>query len=75
MLLKNAIVCIAVFVEVVLGSFLVRDFRRGIIFTHLGTYRRNEQRRAFWFWTTNYFVLLFLALCATIAAVFLLPSS
>ena len=73
MWLKYAIISLAVLAELALASFLIRDFRRGIIFTHLGTFRRKEHARAFWFWITNYFGGLFLALGATIAAAFLLP--
>jgi hypothetical protein len=74
MWIKSAIVVAIILAVMTLGSFLVRDFRRGVIFTHLGTYRRDEQPRGFWFWAVNYFGLLFLALCAAVVGFLFLPS-
>ncbi|MGD0192392.1 MAG: hypothetical protein ABSD74_16770 [Rhizomicrobium sp.] len=34
---------------------LVRDFKDGAIYSHLGTFRRADQPIAFWVWTVGYF--------------------
>jgi hypothetical protein len=74
MLLKDAMIAAIVLGAAGLGAFLIRDFKNGIIYSHLGIYRRDEQPRAFWFWTTNYFGFLALVISAAIGALLFLPS-
>jgi hypothetical protein len=66
MWLKLAIVLALALAMALLGTFLARDFKRGIVHTHIGTYRRTESLGTFWFWTVSYFALLVLAVCAAL---------
>jgi hypothetical protein len=59
-LLKLAIIGALATALMFLARNLHRDFKEGVIHSHLGTFRRNDQPRAFWFWTSNYFILTLL---------------
>jgi hypothetical protein len=64
--LEAALILALILATVSLGVFLIRDFRRGVIHTTWGTYRRIEQPGPFWFWTANHFVLLVFVLCVAV---------
>ena len=50
-----------------LAAGLRRDDRDGKISTHLGTFNREDSPVEFWFWRTNYGVIIVLAAIAAIA--------
>jgi regulator of protease activity HflC (stomatin/prohibitin superfamily) len=66
MWLKLAIILALALAVVLLATFLTRDFKRGIVHTHLGTYRRDDSPGSFWFWIVSYFVLMASAICAAL---------
>ena len=66
LVLKLAIIGTLATALIFLARYLYRDFRQGVIRSHLGTFRRFDQPGAFWFWTTNYFILALLVGAAAV---------
>jgi len=53
-------------VAIVLGLFVLRDFRQGLFYSHLGTFRRDSEPGKFWFSFVIWAVLLVVAICAAV---------
>jgi hypothetical protein len=72
-LLKIALIAALAAVLVVLVRYLLRDKRDGVVHSHLGTFQKDQEPGAYWFWTINYGILaVFVAISIVVATVALI---